>query len=52
MPTSLQLADWLREQIERSAMDCRMASEQEWIDFHEGEYDAFNAVLEKLEGRA
>mgnify|MGYP000417312227 CR=1 FL=1 len=41
---------WLEGEIERSAKDCRLATEQEWIDYHEGEYDAFSAVLQMIGG--
>jgi hypothetical protein len=43
-----QLIAWLEGEKERSAKDCRMASDQEWIDYHEGEYDAFSAVLQMI----
>lgn len=46
--TEKELIAWLRAEITRSANDVRMADSQEWIDFHEGEYEAYNAVMSMI----
>ena len=51
MPTSLQLTEWLRDEIERAKADFNATSNKESNAYSEGEFDAFNAVLAKMLGK-
>lgn len=51
MPTSLQLAQWLRNEIDRSQKNALDATNEVDVEYYGGMFDAFHLVLAKLEGQ-
>ena len=49
--TEKQLIVWLREEIERAKADANMSTATEDLEYHNGEFDAYNEVLSMI-GRA
>jgi hypothetical protein len=49
--TLVQLEAYLRREMDRAFKDADMSTAQEDLDYHTGEYDAYNMALYALLGK-